>query len=149
MKKLLEILLLALLFTSCINVDSCEDYDCFTPPPEFWLEITDKATGENLYKNGTLDSTQIVFTNELGAAVYYEYLSYDSLCLIGLRQIGWEMGLQTYQLQLSDDISLDIQLNMKEMHEDCCTFFSVIDFQILNYEFTKSGVADIYVVKVD
>lgn len=149
MKKIFLFATFAMLLSSCIKLDSCEGYECFTPPPEFWFEITDKTTGENLYKNGTLDSTQILLTNELGVEVSHQFLTTDSLCLIGLRQIGWEMGLHHYQLDLSDDISLEIQLNMKEMHEKCCTFFKVVDFQILNYEYAQSDYLGIYMVKVD
>ncbi len=149
MKKLLLLCFVLWIGTSCIKVDKCEGILCFTPPPEFSIEIIDKTTGENLYTNGTLDSLNILLLNEEGSHENFDFIAENNINIIRLNEIGWKTGLHQYQLVVSDEITLDIKINMELMRENCCTYYKTISFQVLNYEFYQTDSLPIYVVKVD
>lgn len=145
-KKMFLILLLITLF-SCKNND-CSDYACFTPPPRFTFELLDKSTGENLFSNGTLNPDEIRVFDEENNLFNASFISENNINLIDVSEIGWNLGLHSYTLIVGVDLEINIVLEIEEKNENCCTYFEVVNFQILNYEFSKSNTTGIITVLI-
>jgi hypothetical protein len=149
MKKALWFFLILLTLVSCIKVDNCDGILCFTPPQNFAFEMVDKITGENLYANQALDSLDIVVLNKEGKNEKFNFISQNGLNLIDLPEIGWNTGIQQYEIILSETVTVQIQVNMEVRNEGCCTFYRTNSFQVLNYEYHQNDSLGFYVVKID
>jgi hypothetical protein len=147
MKKKIVAFLLLIIITNC-KTNDCEDYACFTPPPMYAFELVDNTTGENIFLNKILNSNEIRLTNEENKPITFQFISENNLNII-TTEIGWEIGLHSYKLSVGANLEIDILLNIKEVHENCCTFFKVIEFQILNYEFEQLNNSEIIKIKID
>ncbi len=148
MKK--HVILLIVVFTifSC-KINECEDIACFTPPPNFAFELVDKTTGENLFTNGTLKDTDIEVLDENEEKVTFKFISENSLNIIDLPEIGWNFELHTYTITVGPTVEFRLELEMEEKHENCCTFFKVITFNISNYTYEQSSTTGVYSIKID
>ncbi|AMC11171.1 hypothetical protein Lupro_07850 [Lutibacter profundi] len=144
-KNALFVLILITLF-GCKN--DCSDYACFTPPPVFNFELLDKSTGENLFSNGTLNPDEILAFDEENKRVNVRFISENNINLINLSEIGWYLGAHTYKLIVAPDLEINIELDMEKKNENCCTYFDVLNFQVLNYEFSTSNTTEIITVLI-
>lgn len=131
------------------KINECEDIACFTPPPNFTFELVDKTTGENLFTNGNLKDTDIEVVDENEEKVTFKFISENSLNIIDLPEIGWNLNLHTYTITVGDNIKFRLELEMEEKHENCCTFFKIITFNISNYTYEQSGTTGVYSIKID
>ena len=148
MKK--HVILLIVVFTifSC-KINECEDIACFTPPPNFAFELVDKTTGENLFTNGTLKDTDIEVLDENEEKVTFKFISENNINIIDLPEIGWNLDLHTYTITVGPTVEFRLELEMEEKHENCCTFFKVITFNISNYTYEQSSTTGVYSIKID
>lgn len=147
MKK--HIFLFVFIIIMSCKKNECEDILCFTPPPNFALELVDKITCENLFTNEVLNSNNIEITNENSKKIAFTFISENDLNIIQLSEIGWILGLHTYNITVASDVQFNIELNMEEKHENCCAFFNILLFDISNYEFEQSNITGIYTIKID
>lgn len=122
---------------------------CFTPPPIFAFELVDKITSENLFTNGTLSSSDIEIVDEENKKVKYEFIDRDNLNIINILEIGWDLGFHTYTISVGDDVRFNLELEMEQKSENCCTFFKTTQFNITNYTYIKSNTTDVYQVQID
>lgn len=148
MKKIGLVLMILISLFSCKD-KGCEDIACFTPPPNFVLELVDSSTGENLFTNETLNSNDIIIVDEDGKNVTYEFIPRENLNLINLNEIGWNLGFRTYTISVGDDVIFNLELDMEEKHENCCTFFQINLFNITNYTYEKSNTTDVYIIEIE
>ncbi len=147
MKKNIFLILLLITLFSCKNND-CSDYACFTPPPSFIFELVDKSTGENLFSNGSLSPDEIRVFDEENNRLNASFISEDNVNIIDVSEIGWNLGSHSYTLIVGIDLEINIVLEIEEKNENCCTYFEVINFQVLNYEFSKSNTTGIITVLI-
>jgi len=147
MKKILLFLIL-ISFTTC-KINECEGIACFTPPPNFIFELVDKTTGENLFTNGVLNSNTIEILNEDAKKIAFNFITEDDINLLQLSEIGWNLGLHTYTVSVGTEVEFTITLEMESKHENCCSFFNTLQFNISNYEFEQSNTSEIYTIKID
>ncbi|MCF6166963.1 hypothetical protein [Lutibacter sp.] len=147
MKKNICLILLLLTLFSCKNND-CSDYACFTPPPSFIFELVDKSTGENLFSNGTLNPDEMRVFNEENKQFNVSFISENNINLIDISEIGWNLGSHSYKLVVSNNLEIKIILEIEEKNENCCTYFEIVNFQILSYEFSKSNTTGIITVLI-
>jgi len=148
MKKISLALILLISIFSCEN-KNCEDIACFTPPPNFILELVDKTSGENLFTNETLNSNDIKIVDEGGKNVTYYFITTENLNLINLNEIGWNLGFNTYTISVGNNVTFNLELDMEEKHENCCTFFQVNLFNITNYNYEKLNTSDVYKIQIN
>ena len=123
---ILPILLLFFLHYAC-----CRNIDCFTPPPEFYFEIVSKQSGENLFTNGALNPDNIAVKDEDNNPVEHYYIDFNDI--IQLQEIGWNMELKYYQIIIDTNLIIEFILDMDEKHNNCCTYFEIAVFDVLNY----------------
>ncbi|MFD1293040.1 hypothetical protein ACFQ5N_04240 [Lutibacter holmesii] len=145
-----QLTLLFIFFTvlGCKN-NECEGIACFSPPPNFSFELVDKATGENLFTNETLNSNDIKVVDEENNAVSYSFISENNYNILSLNEIGWNLDPHTYTITVGDLVEFTLELDMEEKYENCCTFFKTETFQLSGYEYEQSNTTDIYTIQID
>jgi hypothetical protein len=149
MNKILLVTILACLFPGCHLMDDCKGKDCFTPPPQFLFELTDKYTGENLFTNGSLDMLEITVVDEDNEIVNHTFITENGLNIIDVSIIGWNTGFKKYTISAGPDLNIGIHLNMEELHENCCTFFRTIEFSVENFDYEQSITTGIIKVMIE
>lgn len=148
MKKITTLFLLVLLAQSSCDIIVKDCPECFTPPPTFGFEFIDKDTGENLFTNETLKIEDIEVFDENKDEIEFQLITENNINVLDLSYIGWTEGPKYYTIKLSADISVPITLNMKEKNTKCCTYFEVIEFSVLEYDYEKSNDLGYIIVKL-
>ena len=146
MKKYILLFFLPLLLFGCKN--DCEGIACFTPPPNFIFELVDKATGDNLFTNGELDSDTITVLNTNLEPVNFKFISENDLNVLELSEIGWNLNLEKYTIKVGE-IDFTITLEMEEKYENCCTFFNILEFDVSNYTYEQSNTSEIIKILIE
>lgn len=138
----------AITFYSCEKLNKCQGYDCFTPPPVFIFDIVDAENGQNVFASGMIAPGDVDVNNENDQWVKHTFdNSFDSNFLI-LPEIGWKMGEAGYKISLNDSTQIELFLNMKELNENCCTFFRILEFEVINHPFSIVDSTDIIRVEI-
>ncbi|SDW18983.1 hypothetical protein SAMN05444411_101246 [Lutibacter oricola] len=146
MKKNILLIFLPLLLFGCKN--DCEGIACFTPPPNFIFELVDKTTGDNLFTKGELDSDTITVLNKNFESVNFEFISENNLNVIELSEIGWNLNLEQYTIKVGE-IEFVVTLEMEEKHENCCTFFNILQFEVSKYTYQQSNSSEIIKILIE
>ena len=147
MKKTLLLIVVLFLTLSCNLKDDCGE--CFTPPRQFNFDIVDAITGENLFLNETLTAESLRVYDELGAKVEFELVFQRERYIISLNEIGWELESKIYTIELSPDIKVFFELDMDQVSSDCCTYFEVKEFNVLDYEYEELVPTGIIQIKIE
>lgn len=147
MRKVL-LLLVVLFFTNSCNLsDDCGD--CFSPPRQFNFDLVDATTLENLFSNETFTEDSLNVYDELGEEVTFELVFYNDSYILSLNEIGWELEPKIYTIELSSEISVIFELDMNQVTSNCCTYYEVEVFNIVDYEFEELYPSGIIQVKID
>lgn len=142
------IICLLIFLCSCDNND-CDGILCNTPPDQTVLKLIDSETGDNLFTNQSLSSEDIRIKNGNNQSVNFTFITENDVNLIDLSEIGWNTGLHTYRILIGDDLEIDLKLHNEERHENCCTFFETLEFDITSHEYDISNTSGFYVVKIN
>jgi len=148
MKRIATLLLLVLLTQVSCNKTEKDCPECFTPPPTFRFEFVDKTSGENLFTNKTLNIEDVSVYDENNKHVKSELITENNINVLDISSIGWTEGPKSYTIELSEDISVKITLNMKEKHDECCTYYEIVEFSVSNYDYEKLDDSNLIVVKL-
>lgn len=116
----------------------CGDIDCTSPAPNFYFELVDKDTSENLFANGTLNSEDVSVVDENGTVVDADFYSEDDLNLISAA-LGWNTSITNYTILVGSELEIDIYLAVERKTKNCCSFYEVIEFSIPDYEYEKKN----------
>jgi len=133
--------LFVLSFLMACDGDECKDIDCFTPPNYFNFEILDKASGENLYTNGSLRADQLkVFNAVTKAPLDYGFITENNLNIIVLNSVGWKTEKTTVTFELKEGMSFNFYVDAERKYEDCCSFTVFNETKVENapHEFETS-----------
>jgi hypothetical protein len=152
MKKITTILaIIILIFTqSCKKKDDCEDISCFTPPNPFRFELVDKLTRENLFTNGTFNSSDIKVINLADqSAVEFRFIDENDYNIIQINTIGWKTEIVNYSIQISTVNIFNLYVNAERLDEDCCSFTRYKEIKIENSDFEINQTNGIYKILVD
>ncbi|CAM3330116.1 hypothetical protein ZORO111903_07480 [Zobellia roscoffensis] len=145
MKKVILSLFLILSIVSC---DDCNTA-CVTSPPVFYFEIIDKASGENLFTNGTYSKTDISVTNlEDQSQVEFAFEEEDDLNIIYIHT-GWEPGSVAYNLKIGSESIFNLFATLETRENDCCTTTVTSDFSIENAEYEQDKNTGNYKILVE
>lgn len=138
--KMISLLFILSFLITC-DGDDCKDYDCFTPPNYFNFEILDKASGENLYTNGSLRVDQLkVFNAVTKASMDYLFITENNLNIIVLNSVGWQTEKTTVTFELKEGVSFNFYVDAERKYEDCCSFtvFNETKVENASHEFEAS-----------
>ncbi len=148
MKKLnLVLILLAVIFQSCNN-DDCGD--CFTPPENFKFELVDKASGENLFTNGTFEPNQIEITNILNnSSTEFTFISENNLNLIQINGIGFQTEIVDLKIDIANTHIFNFYVDAERKKGDCCSFTEYKEIRISDSEFELNTQTGVYKILVE
>ncbi len=122
MKKLL-LLPLLLLLTFCGNEDDTEDCSTISCEggPNLIITVLNKTTGDNLFSNETYTAEDVTITDENGDDISYYDVSNGS---IYIQVLGVENDVNTYMLNIADDITMttDVELIENNNSTGCCSY---------------------------
>lgn len=146
MKATIKIILLVAIVISW----GCEQCgECFTPPSAFRFEIVDKATGENLFSNGTFNSSDIKIVNlSDDSNVEYTFIDENDINLIQNHTIGWGTEIINYSFRVGNAHIFNLYVDAERVSEDCCSYTKLNEVGIENSEFeldSKTGIYRIFV----
>ncbi len=147
MRRALLLIVVLFLTISCNLSNDCGA--CFTPPRQFNFNLVDATTLEDLFSNETFTEDSLKVFDELGEEVTFELVFYNDQYIISLNEIGWELEPKIYTIELSSEISVIFELDMDEVTSDCCTYFEVKVFNIVDYEYEEQYPSGIIQVKID
>ena len=148
-KVLVLFFIAAFAFNSC-SVDNCE-VDCNSGPLGLSFELLDKATGENLFTNGTFDSAdiQVLDLNNNNSNVQFTYYPEDDSNLINLGPFGWGTNIVNYALKVGERDIFILYLDTEKNTEDCCSFVQVNKLEIINANYSQNPETGIYEILVE
>jgi len=133
-KILIWILFVVLVF-SCKKNNDCPE--CFSPPSELKLKITNKTNSIDLINSGFYDNDSIAicyYDNDKKKYIEFSIIddTINNKSIIISNDITWKSteGFKNYFLYLNvydtDTVLLDVQTITK----NCCTYHPVIEFKI-------------------
>lgn len=67
---------------------------------------------------------------------------------MSLNLIGWVLEPSVYTIELSPEVSVIMNVDMDKITGDCCTYFEVKEFEILNYEYSESTSTGIIQIEI-
>ncbi len=155
MKKTITILaILVLIFTqSCTNENGSEFEEtvyCNTPPSPFLFELVNKATGKNLFANGTFSRYDIKVVNTVDQSnVPFEFLTENGQNIIWINSIGWETEIVKCSIQLSKETIFNLNVNAERVGEGACFFTRFKEIKIENVAFEFNKTTEIYKILLD
>ncbi len=135
-------------FQSCLDDDECGA--CFTPPAPFIFEIVNKATGENLFNNGTYNSSDIKIVNLADdSIVEHNFIDENNFDLIQINKIGWQTEIINYSLKIGVENIFNLYVDAKRLNENCCSFTRYNEIRIENSEYEFNTNTGIYKILVE
>lgn len=146
MKQLVKFLFIAMIISNqgC-NIDCGE---CFTPPAPFLFEIVDKATGENLFTNGTYESADIQIINTIdNTDLEFTFTDENDVNIIQIHPIGWITEKVSVLVKLADKNIFNLYVDAERVSENCCSFTRYNEIKIENSDFEldiKTGIYKIH-----
>lgn len=138
LKLLLLIIFTCLIFNiACDNFNKCGE--CFTPPSEINLRILSSSDSCDLIETGFYnpDSVSVFYIEnntrkKIAIEIYTDTITGKSVLF--LSDISWKSaaGTKEFYLRLSSVDTDTIFLDVRKMHNDCCTYYNQKAFRINN-----------------
>ena len=133
------------LFLSFFSVTSCslddDQLDCITGPVGFNIEFIDASTGENVYRVNRFQPSQLRVTDEDNKLVNYRFITELDKTYIQVN-LGYETGEKTITMQLDEETSVDFEITMSTIQENCTTYY-ISKFEVPEYGYDESGTTGI------
>ena len=148
MKTTFKFLLLIIILQACKDEpDPCPL--CFTPPDNFYFEIVDKATGENLFRNGTYQPNDIKIINLAdGGKEPFVFLDENDVDLIQTYPIGGMTETVSYSFNIGGLYMFTLYVVAERVNENCCSYTRYHEIRILNSDFQYNPNTNIYTILV-
>ncbi len=147
MKKYILVLITVFLI-SCNKTKDCGE--CFTPPQSFLFKIVDKTSGENLFTNGTYESSQIEIKNIVDNSNFeFTFIDEDNYNVIQITSIGWQTEVVNISVKIGNDDIFNLYVDAERLSEDCCSFTRYHEIRIDNSEFELDSETGIYKIIVE
>jgi len=148
MKQTIKFLFLALIIITQGCKKECGE--CFTPPSPFEFELVDKLTGENLFTNGTFNSSDIKVINlDDQSNVEFTFIDENDYNVIRINSIGWKTEIVNYSIRVSSDNIFDLFVNAERLNGECCSYTEYKEIRIENSEFELDSGKGIYKILVE
>jgi len=123
---------------------------CFSPPSAFEFELVDKLTGENLFTNGTFNSSDIKIINlDDQSNVEFTFIDENDYNVIKINTIGWKTEIVNYSIRISSDVIFDLYVNAERKKGECCSYTEFKEIRIENSDFELNQDTGIYKILVD
>jgi len=143
------ILFAIILSQSCKNKsDPCGE--CFTPPSDFKFEIVDRATGEDLFKNGTFQPNQIKIISLFDSSdVQFKFIEYPTIDIIQTQWIGATTETIYYSFSISSMNIFRLYIDAERIVENCCSYTRYNEIRIEDVEYETNPDSEIIKILVN
>lgn len=133
---------------SC-SVDTC-DVDCNSGPLSLSFELLDKATGDNLFTNGTFDPAdiQVLDLDNDNRRVEYAFIDENDRNIINLGPFGWGTNIANYVLKVGERNIFTLFVDAEKITEDCCSFVQENKLEIKNADYSQNPDNGVYKVLI-
>lgn len=136
---------LALITAIIISCDLPRDCpECFTPPQELNIVITDSLSGVDLIFSNRIcpDSLKIYYRENEQKIILDHEIILDSVNLravLACYEISWTspQGIKEYYMYLGNNDVDTLFLDIEKRTTDCCVYFEWIEFKINNNPITE------------
>ena len=136
-----NLIIRSFLFLTFIVITSCslddEQQDCVTGPVGFNVEFIDASTGENVYSINRFQPSELRIMDEDNKLVNYRFITELNKTYIQVN-LGFETGEKIITMQLDDETSVDFELTLSTIRENCTTYY-ISKFEVPDYEYEESG----------
>jgi len=148
MKSISKIIFLfSLLFLQACHI---ECGDCFTPPASFAFEFVDKVSEENLFANGTYDSSDIEIINLADSTqVEFFFISENGYNIIETNSIGWKTEIVNYSFNVSTQHIFNFHVDAERLSDNCCSYTVYNTIKITDAEFIIDNRSGIYKILIE
>jgi len=148
MKEVVKLLLLPLILIS----QGCEKEcgECFTPPSPFEFEFVDILTGENLFTNGTFNSSNIKVINlDDQSKVAFTFIDENDHNIIAINTIGWKTETVNYSILIASENIFNLFVNAERLNGKCCDYTEYKEIRIKNSKFELNQDSGVYKILVE
>jgi hypothetical protein len=149
MRKISLTLVLAGLFSyACNFIVECDE--CFTPPPSITIALIDAQTGENLfaqYRVLTSDVEIYYLEGQTKKNIELTFIpwGWQGDTIISADELSWKsVSVNRFYMSLGNGDTDTIDIKTNPMKDDCCTYFRR-DY----FEFNDTPVKDSTLVRPD
>jgi len=150
MKTAVKILLLLIITLQGCKNDHEPCPTCFTPPSHFLFDLCDSATGENLFRNGTLNPNYIEIIDLAdGSKLPFTFLDGNDVDLIRTYPIGDVTEKVNYSFSVGDLYLFTLYVDAERLVENCCSYTRYNDIRIDNSDYLHNPSTDVYQIFVD
>jgi len=135
----LFVILLVLVSFGCQNEkEDCGNIACFTPPDSFTFQVVGLSSGEDLFANGTLDSTAITVVNtydDTNREFNFETVNNESYLTI--YSVGWQTETVNLEVRAGGDLLFTFYVDAERTSGNCCshTVFNETEIEDAEYEY--------------
>ncbi len=148
MKNNFKFFVILLIFFSfgCKNED-CGDIDCFTPPDSFTFRVLGLSSGEDLFVNGTFDSTAITVVNTYdNTNREFNFETVNSESYLTIYSVGWQTEKVNLEIRSGGDLLFTFYVDAERATGNCCshTVFNETEIKDAEYEYDT----DYYLYKI-
>ena len=150
----IRFLILGLLTLSIASCDKFCNEECFTPPGELRLKVTNKADSTDLIYTGVYNADSIAifyFDNDVKKFIEMGVItdSANHKSMIASNEISWKSveGFKDFYLYLDYQDTDTLYLDVVTVNEDCCTFHRFNYFKTNGIEAEWDTVDRIYDLK--
>ena len=147
-------LILGLLTLSIASCDKFCNKECFTPPGELRLKITDQTDSTDLIYTGVYNADTIAFfyfDKDVKKIIEMDVVtdSSNQRSMIISNEISWKSveGFKDFYLYLNYQDTDTLYLDVVTVNEDCCTFHNFNYFGINGTETEWDSTDHIYNLK--
>lgn len=143
MKITLFILITIVSLFGCSS-DDCGECDTGAIP--FYFEIVDKASGENLFTNGTYNSKEITVVDTLNVTnnisfkttnIQFQFIDSDDANILAIAGIGLETEIVNMRVSVSGEPIFDFYVDVERKQGSCCKFntYNVVEVRESDSEY--------------
>ncbi len=149
MKGFILLFFAAFILNSC-NVDKC-DVLCVSGPLSLSFELLDKATGENLFTNGTFDSTdiEVLDLDNNNSNVEFTFNAENNINIINLGPFGWGTNIANYLLKVGERDIFSIYVDAENIEGECCSRVVLNKLTLEGADYSQNTENGVYEVLVE
>lgn len=133
------------LILSFLSVISCglddEEPLCVTGPVGFNVEFIDAVTGENVYRTGRFQPSQLWVTDEVNKLVNYRFITEMDKTFIQVN-LGLETGDKIITMKLDGETAVDFEITLSSLQENCTTYY-ISKFNVPDLDWDESETTGI------
>ena len=114
------------------------------------FELVDKLTGDNLFTDGTFNSSDIKIINlDEQSNVEFTFIDENEHNIIRLSKIGWKTETVNYSVEVSTEQIFQLFVDAERLNKNCCAYTDYKEIRIENTEYEWNQNTGIYKILIE